>query len=52
MTNEDVIAISFLNTLAEILGKEKKKAIQYECYGDAIVAGILEGIFRSAAQPL
>lgn len=52
MTNEDIIAKTFWNTVAEILGKEKENAIQSESYGDAIAAGILEGICQSIAQRL
>jgi len=52
MTYEDEIAKAFWNTLAEILRKEKEKAIQCEYYEDALVAGILEGIFQSAGKSL
>jgi len=34
--------------LAEIAERERKKAVQKDNYGDALVASIFEGIFREA----
>lgn len=50
MTNGDELRKAILITLAEISNKEKEKAIQYEKYDDALVAGFFEGLFREAAK--
>ena len=50
MTNAEEIAKAFWRTLAEISRKEKEKAIRYENYEDALVAGFLEGLFLEAEK--
>jgi hypothetical protein len=52
MTNGEEIAKAFWRTLAEISRKEKEKAIRYENYEDALVAGFLEGLFLEAEKSL
>lgn len=52
MTNEDEIAKAFWGTLAEISKKEKEKAIKCENLEDALIAGVLEGIFREIEKSL
>ena len=46
MVNGEEIADALLGAIAEILKKEKEKAIQSENYGGALAASFFEGIAR------
>lgn len=50
MTEGDEIGRALCRVLAEIAEREKKKAIQNDNYGDALVATIFEGFFREAER--
>ncbi len=52
MTNRDEIAKALWGTLSEISKKEKEKAMRCENYDDALVAGVLEGLFRQAGTKI
>ena len=48
MTEGDEICRALCKVLAEIAEREKKKAIQNDDYGGALVASIFEGFFKEA----
>lgn len=48
MSSENEIEKALCRVLAEIAEREKKKAIQVGDYGDALIAGFMEGLFREA----
>ncbi len=50
MSSENEIEKALCRVLAEIAEKEKKKAIQVSNYGSALIAGIMEGVFREAEK--
>jgi hypothetical protein len=50
LSGENEIKKALCKSLAEIAGKETKKAIQKGEYMDAIFAGFVEGFFRQAER--
>jgi len=46
MSGENEIEKALCRVLAEIAEREKKKAIQNDNYGNALIAGFVEGLFR------
>jgi len=48
MTENKEIDKAICRVLVEIAQREKKKAIQNDEYGDALVATIFEGLFKQA----
>jgi len=48
MTENKEIGKAICRVLVEIAQREKKKAIQNDEYGDALVATIFEGLFKQA----
>lgn len=48
MTEGSEIGKAICRVLAEIAEREKKKAIQNDEYGDALVATILKSLFKEA----
>lgn len=50
MTESSEISKALCKVLAEIAERERKKAVQDDNYGDALVASIFEGIFREAER--
>lgn len=52
MTNGDEIGKALCRTLAEIAEREKKKAIQKDDYGGALIASFLEGLFKDAEKTM
>lgn len=46
MRSESEIEKALWRTLAEIAGREKEEAIQVGDYGNALIAGFVEGLFR------
>jgi hypothetical protein len=52
MTDGDEIGKALCRTFFEIAEREKKKAIQNDDYGVALVASIFEGVFKEAEKSL
>lgn len=50
MTESDEIGKALCRLLAEIAEREKKKAVQNDDYGGALVATIFEGFFKEAER--
>ncbi len=50
LEKSDEISKALCRVLAEIAEREKKKAIQNDEYGNALVATIFEGLFREAER--
>ena len=48
MADEDEVAQALCRVLTEIAEREKRKALQRDDYGSALVASIFEGIFKEA----
>lgn len=46
------IYLAFVETMKEILKKEKQKAIEQEDYFSALVASVVEGFFREAEKSI
>ena len=52
MTNEDEVTKALCRLLAEIAEREKKKAIQKDDYGGALIASFVEGLFKEAEKSI
>lgn len=50
MAEGNEIGKALCRVLAEIARKEKKKAVQNNDYGDALIATIFEGFFKEAER--
>jgi len=50
ITEDDEIGKAICRVLADIAEREKKKAIQNDDYGGALVATIFEGFFKDAER--
>jgi len=50
VSRENEIEKALCRVLAEIAEREKKKAIQVDNYGNALIAGFMEGLFREAEK--
>jgi len=50
VSGENEIEKALLRVLAEIAEREKKKAVQADNYGNALIAGFMEGLFRDAEK--
>lgn len=50
MTESNEILKSLFQVLSKIAAKEMNIAVQRENYGAALIAGILEGIFKEAEK--
>lgn len=50
MTEGDEIGKALCRVIAEIAERKKKKAIQNDDYGSALVATIFEGFFKEAER--
>ena len=48
MTESDEIGRAICKVLWEIAQREKRKAVENDAYGDALVATIFEGLFKQA----
>jgi len=52
MTNGEEIGKALCRAIAEIAEREKKKAIQKDDYGGALIASYLEGLFKEAEKTM
>lgn len=50
MTDGNEVGKAFCRVLAEIAEREKKKAIQNDDYGSALIATMLESFFKEAER--
>jgi len=50
ISGENEIEKALCRALAEIAEREKKKAIHVDNYGNALIAGFMEGLFREAEK--
>lgn len=50
MSSGNEIEKAFCRVLAEIADREKKKAIQNDDYGNALIASFVEGLFKEAER--
>lgn len=52
MTDEEEIGKALCRVFAEIAEREKKKAIQKDDYGGALIASFIEGLFKEAEKSI
>lgn len=52
MTNQEEISKALCRAFVEIAEREKKKAIQNDDYGGALVVSIFEGLFKEAEKSI